>query len=195
LKPLVILGIDPGTIIMGYGVVTLENKEMKCIDLDAIKFNSKRSPFERLQDIHDQMSLLFKKFDPDFLAMEAPFYGKNIQSMLKLGRAQGVIMSSALDRGIPVDEYSPRKVKMAITGNGASSKERVAKMLESIFRLEKIKKPMDASDGLAVATCHAFQIMSPVDIDTPNKLKNRPKGKGKGSWNSFLKNNPDRLKS
>ena len=180
---------------MGYGVVTLENKEMKCIDLDAIKFNSKRSPFERLQDIHDQMSLLFKKFDPDFLAMEAPFYEINIQSMLKLGRAQGVIMSSALDRGIPVDEYSPRKVKMAITGNGASSKERVAKMLESIFKLEKIKKPMDASDGLAVATCHAFQIMSPVDIDTPNKLKNRPKGKGKGSWNSFLKNNPDRVKS
>ena len=189
-----ILGIDPGTIIMGYGVITLENKKMKCIDLDAIKFNSKRSPFERLQDIHDQMSLLFKKFDPDFLAMEAPFYGKNVQSMLKLGRAQGVIMSAALDRGIPVDEYSPRKVKMSITGNGASSKERVARMLESIFSLGKIKKPMDASDGLAVAACHAFQLMSPVEIDTPNKLKNRPKGKGKGSWNSFLKNNPDRVK-
>ena len=108
---------------MGYGLVLIENKKLTCIGLDAIKFDSKRSPFERLGDIHESISVLFKKHNPDSLAMEAPFYGKNVQSMLKLGRAQGVIMSAGLEKGIPVEEYSPRKVKMAITGSGAATKK------------------------------------------------------------------------
>ncbi len=189
-----ILGIDPGTVIMGYGLVLVEDQKLTCLDLDAIRFDSKRSPFERLGDIHKSISILFKKHNPDSLAMEAPFYGKNVQSMLKLGRAQGVIMSSLLEKGIPVEEYSPRKVKMAITGNGAATKERVAIMLENIYKLNKITKPLDATDGLAVATCHALQLLSPIISESPNKLKSRPKSKGKGSWNSFLQNNPDRIK-
>ena len=189
-----VLGIDPGTVIMGYGLVLIENKKLTCIGLDAIKFDSKRSPFERLGDIHESISVLFKKHNPDSLAMEAPFYGKNVQSMLKLGRAQGVIMSAGLEKGIPVEEYSPRKVKMAITGSGAATKERVAIMLENIYKLSKITKPLDATDGLAVATCHALQILSPIKSESPNKLKAKPKSKGKGSWNSFLQNNPDRIK-
>ena len=179
---------------MGYGLVLVEGQKLSCIDLDAIRFDSKRSPFERLGDIHKSISLLFKKYNPDSLAMEAPFYGKNVQSMLKLGRAQGVIMSAGLEKGIFVEEYSPRKVKMAITGNGAANKERVAAMLENIYQLSKITKPLDATDGLAVATCHALQMLSPIKSESPNKLKAKPKSKGKGSWNSFLQNNPDRIK-
>lgn len=194
MKSHLILGIDPGTVVMGYGLVLVEGQKLSCIDLDAIRFDSKRSPFERLGDIHKSISLLFKKYNPDSLAMEAPFYGKNVQSMLKLGRAQGVIMSAGLEKGILVEEYSPRKVKMAITGNGAANKERVAAMLENIYRLSKITKPLDATDGLAVATCHALQMLSPIKSESPNKLKAKPKSKGKGSWNSFLQNNPDRIK-
>mgnify|MGYP002814756372 CR=1 FL=1 len=194
MKSHLILGIDPGTVIMGYGLVLVQDQKLTCIGLDAIKFDAKRTPFERLGDIHKAMYDLFEKHNPDSLAMEAPFYGKNVQSMLKLGRAQGVIMSVGLEKNVPVEEYSPRKVKMAITGSGAASKEKVAMMLENIYNLKKINKALDASDGLAVATCHALQLQSPIIRQSPNKLKAIPKSKGQGSWNSFLEKNPDRIK-
>lgn len=189
---MIILGVDPGTVVLGYGVVRIEGKKLECLALDAVKLDAKKDPFERLRDIHEAMAELFVQYQPDFLAMEAPFFGKNVQSMLKLGRAQGVIMSAGLAKGIPVDEYSPRKVKQSITGNGAASKEQVSAMLQSIYGLKDLPKLLDATDGLAVATCHAYAIQSPVPLGSTTKKKTAAKSKGKGSWAQFLAQNPDR---
>ena len=189
---MIILGVDPGTVVLGYGVVRLEEKTLECLALDALKLDAKKDPFERLRDIHEAMAELFERYQPDFLAMEAPFFGKNVQSMLKLGRAQGVIMSAGLAKGIPVYEYSPRKVKQSITGNGAASKEQVSTMLQGIYGLKDLPKLLDATDGLAVATCHAYALQSPIPLSSPAKKKAAVKGKGKGSWAQFLAQNPDR---
>ncbi|HAG06496.1 MAG TPA: crossover junction endodeoxyribonuclease RuvC, partial [Cryomorphaceae bacterium] len=184
----------PGTVGLGYGIIRVEGKKLTCLTLDALKLDPKKDPFDRLADIHAAVAELFATYHPDHMAMEAPFFGKNIQSMLKLGRAQGVIMSAGLSAGIPVLEYSPRKVKQAITGNGAASKEQVSGMLQHIYGLESMPKVLDATDGLAVATCHAYAIGSPIQASmSANKLKKAPKGKGKGSWSQFLSQNPDRL--
>ena len=192
---MIVLGVDPGTVVLGYGIIRIEGKKLTCITLDAIKLDAKKDPFERLRDIHGVIAELFKTYQPDQMAMEAPFFGKNIQSMLKLGRAQGVIMSAGLAAGIPVLEYSPRKVKQSITGNGAASKEQVSGMLKHIYGLEEMPKLFDATDGLAVATCHAYALSSPVQsTSSANQLKKAPKGAGKGSWSQFLTQNPDRLK-
>jgi crossover junction endodeoxyribonuclease RuvC len=191
---MIILGVDPGTVVLGYGIIRVEGKKLTCLTLDALKLDAKKDPFERLADIHTAIAELFAIYQPDHMAMEAPFFGKNIQSMLKLGRAQGVIMSAGLAAGIPVVEYSPRKVKQAITGNGAASKEQVSGMLQHIYGLESMPKVLDATDGLAVATCHAYAIGSPIQASmSVNKLKKAPKGKGKGSWSQFLSQNPDRI--
>jgi crossover junction endodeoxyribonuclease RuvC len=191
---MIILGVDPGTVVLGYGVVRLEEKQLHCIALDALKLDPKKEPFERLRDIHEAMARLFEQYQPDFLAMEAPFFGKNVQSMLKLGRAQGVIMSAGLAKGIPVDEYSPRKVKQSITGNGAASKEQVSSMLQSIFGLTDLPKLLDATDGLAVATCHAYALQSPIPLGTSTKKKTSSKSAGKHSWAHFIAQNPERKK-
>ncbi|HBJ72061.1 MAG TPA: crossover junction endodeoxyribonuclease RuvC, partial [Cryomorphaceae bacterium] len=132
---MIILGVDPGTVVLGYGIIRVEGKKLTCLTLDALKLDPKKDPFDRLADIHAAVAELFATYHPDHMAMEAPFFGKNIQSMLKLGRAQGVIMSAGLSAGIPVLEYSPRKVKQAITGNGAASKEQVSGMLQHIYGL------------------------------------------------------------
>ncbi len=191
---MIILGVDPGTVVLGYGIIRVEGKKLTCLTLDALKLDAKKDPFERLADIHEAIAELFATYQPDHMAMEAPFFGKNIQSMLKLGRAQGVIMSAGLAAGIPVVEYSPRKVKQAITGNGAASKEQVSGMLQHIYGLESMPKVLDATDGLAVATCHAYALGSPILASmSVNKLKKAPKGKGNGSWSQFLSQNPDRL--
>lgn len=189
---MIILGIDPGTIVLGYGVVHLDGKNLKCLALDAVKLDPKKDPFERLRDIHEVLGQLFESYQPDFLAMEAPFFGKNIQSMLKLGRAQGVIMSAGLAKGIPVDEYSPRKVKQSITGNGAASKEQVCRILQSMYGLKDLPKLLDATDGLAVATCHAHALLSPLPLGNSVNKKPSTKGKRKGSWSQFLEKNPER---
>lgn len=191
---MIILGVDPGTVVLGYGVVRLEGKQLHCLALDALKLDPKKEPFERLRDIHEAMARLFEQYQPDFLAMEAPFFGKNVQSMLKLGRAQGVIMSAGLAKGIPVDEYSPRKVKQSITGNGAASKEQVSSMLQSIFGLTDLPKLLDATDGLAVATCHAYALQSPIPLGTSTKKKTSSKSAGKHSWAHFIAQNPERKK-
>jgi crossover junction endodeoxyribonuclease RuvC len=176
----VILGIDPGTTIMGYGLIHIEAKEMKLITLDVLYLNKLPNHPLKLKRIFEKTIALIDEYHPDQLAVEAPFFGKNVQSMLKLGRAQGVAMAAALYRDIPIFEYSPKKIKQSITGNGNASKEQVAGMLQTLFSIKELPKELDATDGLAAAVCHYFQKM--------------PQGGGKqySGWKGFLSDNPDR---
>jgi len=178
----IILGIDPGTKIMGYGIVKAEGNKPKLIAMGDCNFSKINDPYLKLEKIfHDTIELI-DNYHPDELAIEAPFYGKNIQSMLKLGRAQGVAISAALNRQIPIFEYAPRKIKLSITGQGAASKEQVAKFLKDTLLFDEIPKNLDATDGLAAAMCHFYQ------------RNNLSKSKGYSNWNDFLKKNPDRTK-
>jgi crossover junction endodeoxyribonuclease RuvC len=179
LKERIILGIDPGTSIMGYGIIKAEGKKVSLVEMGVIKMNKINDPYLKLQQIFNGTSSLIDKFHPDELAIEAPFYGKNVQSMLKLGRAQGVAISAALQRDIPIFEYAPRKIKMAITGMGAASKEQVAAILKNILNFKDSPKDFDATDAVAAALCHFYQ----NDI---------PGGKSYNNWNDFLKKNPNR---
>ena len=178
----VILGIDPGTTIMGYGLIHIKAKEMKLITLDVLYLNKLPNHPLKLKKIFEKTIALIDEYHPDQLAVEAPFFGKNVQSMLKLGRAQGVAMAAALYRDIPIFEYSPKKIKQSITGSGNASKEQVAGMLQSMFSIKELPKQLDATDGLAAAVCHHFQ--------------RNPSGGGKSykGWGDFLKNNPKKLK-
>jgi crossover junction endodeoxyribonuclease RuvC len=174
----IILGIDPGTQVMGYGVIKVLGKQASLVHLDILKFKSKDDHFLRLKQIFDQTLEVIDRFHPDEMALEAPFFGKNVQSMLKLGRAQGVVMAAGLSRSIPVVEYSPRRVKQAVTGKGNASKEQVSGMLNSIYgKFESAG--LDASDALAVATCHFYQKNSPAKA-----------GQNYSGWAAFLKQNP-----
>lgn len=184
-KERIILGIDPGTNILGYGIIKAEGKKMALLALGVIHL-------EKIEDHHLKLAKIFERcielidgFHPDELAIEAPFFGKNVQSMLKLGRAQGVAIAAALSRQIPVVEYAPRKIKQSITGNGAASKEQVAAMLQQTLKISEKDMPskLDATDGLAAAVCHFYQSNAPTGT-----------GKNYSGWSSFLKNNPDRLK-
>lgn len=176
----IILGIDPGTQVMGYGLLKIKGKQASLIHLDILKFKSKDDHFLRLKQIFDQTLEVLERYHPDEMALEAPFFGKNVQSMLKLGRAQGVVMAAGLSRGIPVVEYSPRRVKQAVTGNGNARKEQVAAMLSSIYG-NFGPQALDATDALAVATCHFYQSSSILGSTTKHS-----------GWESFLRNNPDR---
>ena len=153
----IILGIDPGTTIMGYGLIHVHGKKFELINLGVLHLSKLKSHELKLKKIFDRTLQLIEEYKPDELAVEAPFFGKNVQSMLKLGRAQGVAMSAALHRDIPIFEYSPKKIKMSITGNGNASKEQVASMLKSLMNIKEIPKHLDATDGLAAAVCHYFQ--------------------------------------
>lgn len=177
----IILGIDPGTTIMGYGLVKQEKKAIRLIDLGVLKLDKITDPYLKLQRIFNTLIELITAYHPDELAIEAPFFGKNVQSMLKLGRAQGVAIAAALSRDIPVFEYSPRKIKQSITGKGAASKEQVAEMLLRLLDMKELPKHMDATDALAAAVCHFFQ----GDV---TQQENRY-----GSWTSFLSKNEDRI--
>lgn len=177
----IILGLDPGTNIMGYGVIHVQLSKVKLLQFGVIQLGKVGAHELKLKKIFDRVLSLVDEFHPDQVALEAPFFGKNVQSMLKLGRAQGVAMSAALYREVPITEYAPKKVKQSVTGNGNASKEQVAKMLMQIFNLKEIPKLFDASDALAVALCHHYQ---------NGALKSKSK-----SWDSFLKDNPERLKS
>jgi crossover junction endodeoxyribonuclease RuvC len=186
LKERVILGVDPGTTIMGFGVIKATGKKLEMITLDIIKLQKLDDHLLRLKNIFEKTLWILEEFKPDEMAIEAPFFGKNVQSMLKLGRAQGVVMAAALYRNIPVTEYSPRRIKQSITGKGSASKEQVSAMLERLYAFEHTPKFLDATDGLAVATCHAFQKQMPTNDD--------PTKKGGTGWASFVKNNPNRIK-
>ena len=174
IKERIILGIDPGTTITGYGVIVVENNKARVITMGVIKLTGISDHYSKLKKIFERILSLIDEFHPDEIAIEAPFYGKNVQSMLKLGRAQGVAMAAALYRSLPIFEYAPRKIKMAITGNGNASKEQVASLLENILNIKNMTDSLDASDGLAAAVCHSFQKQMPG------------KDAGNKSWKALL---------
>lgn len=180
----IILGIDPGTIVMGYGVIAVKGKHISLAEMGVLRLAAKLDAYERLQQIHETVCALILRNKPDCFAIEAPFFGKNVQSMLKLGRAQGVAIAAAMQAGIPVTEYSPKKIKQSITGNGNADKLQVLKMLQTILKFEEGPKTLDASDALAAAVCHHFQ-ESNVLLTASG---------GKNDWKSFIAKNPGRVK-
>ena len=180
----IILGIDPGTIVMGYGLITVTGNSISLLELGVLKPGKVEDGYKKLQLIFNTVSGLITKYQPDAFAIEAPFFGKNVQSMLKLGRAQGVAIAAAMRHGLEVVEYSPKKVKQSVTGNGNADKEQVMKMLQSILSFKESPKHFDATDALAVAVCHHYQSNSPLS----------KAGKGLKGWEDFLKQNPGRLK-
>jgi|TARA_B110000259_G_scaffold53756_1_gene63397 crossover junction endodeoxyribonuclease RuvC len=181
-KEKIILGVDPGTIVMGYGIIKVTGSKIELLDAGVLSMKKEKDLGVRLKMIFDHMIKLIDQFLPDELAIEAQFFGENVQSMLKLGKAQGVAIAAALSRGIPFEEYAPKKIKMSITGKGTSSKEQVAGMLVHILKVKKLPEPLDATDALATAVCHYYQSNSPTG------------GKKYSGWDSFLKNNPGKLK-
>lgn len=152
----IILGIDPGTSIMGFGLITVVGKQMQFLQMNELLLSKYDDHYLKLKLIFERTIELIDTYHPDEIAIEAPFFGKNVQSMLKLGRAQGVAMAAGLSRQIPITEYSPKKIKMSITGNGNASKEQVAKMLQSLLSLKTLPKNLDSTDGLAAAVCHFY---------------------------------------
>lgn len=186
----IILGIDPGTLMMGYGIIKIEGKTITLIEMGVLKLSGKKDNYERLQKIHFKVRELVEKNKADEFAIEAPFFGKNVQSMLKLGRAQGVAIAAAMNTNIPVTEYSPKKVKQSITGNGSADKEQVWKMLQRLLHITEKPKHYDATDALAVAVCHHFQNKSPLKVPASKKKISQKK---KTSWLTFVANNPERI--
>jgi crossover junction endodeoxyribonuclease RuvC len=186
----IILGIDPGTIVMGYGLICQKGKQLEIIRMGVVKLGKLDNQPLKLKKIFERVLEIINEYKPDELAIEAPFYGKNVQSMLKLGRAQGVAMAAALYRDIPIFEYSPRTIKQTITGNGSASKEQVAKMLQHILNFDEMPDFLDATDALAAAVCHYFDKGKDVN---GSKVKIGLNKKSKGDWNTFISQNPDRI--
>jgi|TARA_B100001093_G_scaffold301682_1_gene287743 crossover junction endodeoxyribonuclease RuvC len=178
----IILGIDPGTTIMGFGLIKVKEKKMSLILMNELNLTKYKDHYLKLKLIFERTISLIESYNPDEIAIEAPFFGKNIQSMLKLGRAQGVAMAAGLTREIPIQEYSPKKIKMSITGNGNASKEQVAKMLQSLLKIEKLPKNLDSTDGLAAAVCHFYN------------SQNSFGEKKYSGWASFVKNNQQKIR-
>ncbi|WP_416439348.1 crossover junction endodeoxyribonuclease RuvC [Phnomibacter sp. MR] len=179
----VILGVDPGTVVMGYSVIRCTGQKIEMMHMGTLNMSWEHDVFERLQRIYKTMDEVIRQFQPQHFAIEAPFFGKNVQSMLKLGRAQGVAIACAMQHNLAVTEYSPKKVKMVVTGNGNAEKEQVWGMLQRLLQLTEKPKGFDASDALAVAVCHHYQQQSPLA-----GLTNKSKG-----WEDFLKKNPERV--
>ncbi len=184
----IILGVDPGTRIAGYGVIRVVGPRIELLQYGVLKLDKYSSHELKLKKIFDRITQLIEEFLPDEMAIEDPFYGKNPQSMLKLGRAQGVAMAAALNRSIPIVEYSPKTVKMSVTGNGNASKEQVAFMLQSILKLELQPEYLDATDAVAIAICHHYHANS-----LPSAAAKK-KGAKKGGWSAFVSENPNRIK-
>ncbi len=178
----IILGIDPGTTIMGFGLIKIVGKKMEFMQLNELMLKKYDDHYLKLKLIFERTIELIDTYHPDEIAIEAPFFGKNVQSMLKLGRAQGVAMAAGLSREVPITEYAPKKIKMAITGNGNASKEQVAKMLQGMLGLKELPKNLDSMDGLAAAVCH-FYNQGRVQI-----------GKSYTGWDAFVKQNEGRVK-
>lgn len=180
----IILGIDPGTNIMGYGILGVYGKKPQMIAMGLIELNKLGDHYLRLARIYERVKMLVEQYCPDEMAIEAPFFGKNVQSMLKLGRAQGVAMAAALSREVPIAEYEPRKIKQAITGNGAASKEQVCEMLVRILNIDRdaLLPKLDATDALGAALCHFYESQRPVAA------------KGPRSWKDYIARNPEKVK-
>ena len=178
----IILGIDPGTTIMGFGIIKVKERKMTLIMMNELNLTKYKDHYLKLKLVFERTISLIEGYSPDEIAIEAPFFGKNIQSMLKLGRAQGVAMAAGLSREIPITEYSPKKIKMAITGNGNASKEQVAKMLQNLLSIKELPKNLDSTDGLAAAVCHFY--------NSNNSLG----GEKYSGWSSFIKKNKDKIR-
>lgn len=182
-KAHIILGIDPGTQLLGYALLKVAGNQQQVLLMDVLKLSSHKDIYERLEKIHTKVSELIALYKPQTFAIEAPFFGKNVQSMLKLGRAQGVAIAAAIHAGLDVTEYSPKKVKQSITGNGNADKDQVWKMLQRVLNIEEKPQYYDATDALAVALCHYYQIANPHPI----------KSKGFKGWDDFIKKNPEKI--
>ncbi|MFN3404096.1 MAG: crossover junction endodeoxyribonuclease RuvC [Cytophagaceae bacterium] len=178
-KEKILLGVDPGTTVMGYGLISIRKKEISLVQFGVIHLSKYSDHAIKLNKIFERVTQLIEEYCPDEMAIEAPFFGKNVQSMLKLGRAQGVAIAAAISREVPIMEYSPKKVKQSVTGNGNASKEQVAAMLCRLLKIKEAPKLLDATDALAVALCHHFQ---------NGVVNDKPK-----DWSSFLNDNPDRI--
>lgn len=185
----VIMGIDPGTNRMGYGVLEVCKGKCKCVIIGDIDMVKMKDPYEKLAYIFRRVAQLTDEYQPDEVALESPFFGENVQSMLKLGRAQGVAMAAALSRDKRVFEYPPTRVKQAITGRGAASKEQVANMLKQMLGIDYDPKRLDATDGLAVALCHHLMTSSPI----PTVPKHRTAKRSSSSWEKFVAENPEKI--
>lgn len=180
----IILGIDPGTVVMGYAIIDVKGDKITILTMDVLKLANVKDIYERLEMIHTKVNALITQYKPQTFAIEAPFFGKNVQSMLKLGRAQGVAIAAAMQHKILVTEYSPKKVKQSITGNGNAAKEQVWKMLQRVLNIEEEPKYFDATDALAVALCHHYQTTSALST-TSKSFK---------GWGDFLQKNEHRIK-
>jgi crossover junction endodeoxyribonuclease RuvC len=181
-KERLILGIDPGTVVLGYGIILERGSKLSLVCLGVVKLGHLEDQALRLKTIVDKINALVDEYHPDCMALEAPFYGKNPQVLLKLGRAQGVAMAVALQKGLPIHEYAPRKIKQSVTGNGNASKEQVAAMLKNLLAFEESPQFLDATDGLAVAVCHAFQ-----------KTSVSGKSKSYSGWSAFVNDQKNRI--
>ena len=193
------MGIDPGTNHMGYGVLEVEGRTLRAIVLGDIDLHKLTDPYAKLAHIFERVGTLIDQYEPREVALEAPFFGENVQSMLKLGRAQGVAMAAALSRGLSVSEYAPMRIKQAITGRGSSAKEQVASIVCRMLAIDRPPQRLDATDGMAVALCHYYTTASPLNAAMGSE---RVKGLGGGkkaaskggsqSWEKFLRDHPDR---
>lgn len=195
----IIMGIDPGTNRTGYGILEVEGRKLRAVVIGDIDLHKLTDPYEKLAYIFNRVGALIDEYRPNEVALESPFFGENVQSMLKLGRAQGVAMAAALSRGLPVSEYAPRRIKQSITGRGSAAKEQVAAILQSMLGITYDPKRLDATDGMAVAVCHYFTACSTINAlagserakGLGGKLK-ATSSRGSSSWEQFLRQNPDR---
>lgn len=193
-KERVILGIDPGTKVMGYGLVKECGSSLSLLSLGVVKLDHLENHALKLAHIFKKTSSLIEQYHPDCMALEDPFYGKNIQVILKLGRAQGVAMAAALAKNITISEYAPRKIKQSVTGNGNASKHQVASMLKNLLDFEEDPAFLDATDGLAVAVCHAFQLPHAIENENATKLNKKSNKNNYSGWTAFVQNNQNRIK-
>ncbi|MBO7247945.1 MAG: crossover junction endodeoxyribonuclease RuvC [Bacteroidaceae bacterium] len=189
------MGIDPGTNVMGYGIIKVVGNRAEMVAMGVIDLRKEGDMYLRLGKIFQRVTGIINSYLPDEVAIESPFFGKNVQSMLKLGRAQGVAMAAAINRSIPITEYAPLKIKMSITGNGSSSKEQVAFMLQNLLNINKEEMPkfLDATDALGAAYCHFLQITNPTSERNNPTIKKKTTKSASKSWEAFVNNNPDRV--
>ena len=194
-----IMGIDPGTNFMGYGVVEVTGRELRSVVMGAVDLHKLTDPYAKLRRIFDRVGALVDEYTPREVALESPFFGENVQSMLKLGRAQGVAIAAALSLQVGITEYAPMRIKQAITGRGSASKEQVAQMINSILHTDYRPRKLDATDGMAVALCHFFTTANPITQAMGGARRKGLGGdlkarRGSRSWESFVQSNPDRVK-
>ena len=187
----IILGIDPGTRILGFGVIRVFDGGVEYVDMGVVNLKSVKDHFVTLKTILQEVTGIIDKYNPDELAIEAPFYGKNVQVMLKLGRAQGAAIAAAIKRDIPIFEYAPRSIELAVTGKGAASKEQVAMMAQRLLGINIPQEYLDATDALAIALCHHYHSSSPILAASVKGTGGRKKSSG--SWEQFVESNPGRI--